>query len=517
MAEAQTTMHVRIRGLCKSFAEVRAVQNVDLDLAGGQIHGVLGENGAGKTTLMCMLAGLYRPDAGTMELCGEAVSFRTPRDAMAAGVGMVHQHFMLVPTLTVAENVLLGAERIPALLRPGRLRAEVQARADELGLSVDAGARVESLSVGEQQRVEILRVLSRGARVMIMDEPTAVLSPDETEALFASLQTLCDQGCAVVLISHKLDEVRRVARRVTVMRRGRVVASHDAPARLSHEQLATDMVGREVNLQIQREEVTAGPVMLNVEGLCADDDRGLPALRSVDLQVRAGQILGLAGVAGNGQGELMEVVAGLRAARAGKVLLNGRDMGLMSALARARLGLSYVPEDRQHTGTAPSLSVAENLLLRRYDRPPCRKGPWLRLGAMDDFCEELVKGLQIATAGLGQSVRLLSGGNLQKVILAREVSDEARLILAMHPTRGLDVWATTEVRRLLLAARQRQAAVLLCSEDLEELFALCDCVAVMASGEVVGQFERDELDLGTVGRLMTGGERTENMELRIEN
>ena len=516
---ASETVSVRIRGLCKSFAEVRAVQDVDLDLCAGQIHGVLGENGAGKTTLMCMLAGLYRPDAGSMELDGRAVSFRTPRDAMAAGVGMVHQHFMLVPTLTVAENVLLGAEHVPALLRPRRLERQVQARAEELGLSVDAGARVEDLSVGQQQRVEILRVLSRGAparktgaparktgaRVMILDEPTAVLSPDESEALFASLARLCEQGCAVVLISHKLDEVRRVSHRITVMRRGRVVAGHREPRQLSASRLAADMVGREVSLQLEREEVSAGPTMLSIQGLGADDDRGLPALGGVDLNLRAGQVLGLAGVAGNGQVELMEVVAGLRPARAGRVLLNGQDLGPLSPLQRAQLGLRYVPEDRQHTGTAPSLSVAENLLLRRYDQAPCRRGPWLRLSAMADFCREKIELLQISCAGPHQSVRLLSGGNLQKVILAREVSDEAHLILATCPTRGLDVWATTEVRRLLLAARSRQAAVLLCSEDLEELFALSDRLAVLKGGEVVEVLEREAFDLNRVGRLMTTG------------
>ena len=512
MIQAAPQASVRIRGLCKSFAEVRAVQNVDLDLEPGQIHGVLGENGAGKTTLMCMLAGLYRPDAGTMELGGEAVSFRSPRDAMAAGVGMVHQHFMLVPTLTVAENVLLGAEHIPALLRPGPMRRQVQARAEELGLAVDAGARVESLSLGQQQRVEILRVLCRGAKVMILDEPTAVLSPDESEALFGSLERLCGQGCAVVLISHKLNEVRRVAHRITVMRKGQVVAAHRDPQEQSTARLAADMVGREVSLQIQREEVTAGPAMLCTEGLSARCDRGQDALREVDLRVRAGQILGLAGVAGNGQVELMEVVAGLRPASAGKVLLNGQDLGAMSTLQRVKLGLRYVPEDRQLTGTAPSLSVAENLLLRRYDSAPCRKGPWLRLGKMHGFCREQIQRLQISTAGLDQSVRLLSGGNLQKVVLAREITEEAQLILAMHPTRGLDVWATTEVRRLLLSARARQAAVLLCSEDLEELLALCDRVAVMTGGRVVGMFEREEFDLTEIGQLMTGGEVLPSLE-----
>ena len=493
-----------LHGLSKSFGQVHAVRQVELTLQAGQIHGLLGENGAGKTSLMCLVAGLYLPDAGSVELDGRTVSFASPREAMAAGVGMVHQHFMLVPTLTVAENVLLGAAQIPAWLSHTRLARQVQTRAEELGLEVDATARVETLSVGQQQRVEILRVLSRAARVMILDEPTAVLSPTESEALFCSLRELADQGCAVVLISHKLDEVRRVAQQITVMRKGRVVARHPRPQELTAERLAADMVGRQVSLQLQREEVARGSAVLTLSGICADDDRGLRAVEGIDLRVHAGQILGLAGVAGNGQVELFETVAGLRPTAAGQLLLDGEEATTRSALHRARWGLRYVPEDRQHTGTAPSLSVAENLLLRRYRDAPCRRGPWLRLGAMEDFCDEQVQRLQIDTAGLDQSVRLLSGGNLQKVILAREVADSPRLILAMHPTRGLDVWATTEVRRLLLAARGRQAAVLLCSEDLEELLALSDRVAVITSGRIVGSFERAEAELNEIGRLMTG-------------
>jgi general nucleoside transport system ATP-binding protein len=496
---------VELRGLSKRFGETLAVRDVDLTLLGGEVHALLGENGAGKTTLMCLLAGLYRPDSGRILIEGRPVTLRSPRDAMAASIGMVHQHFMLVPTLTVAENVLLGAARVPMLLRPRRLARRVQDDAERLGLAVRADAPVGELSVGEQQRVEILRVLSRGARVLILDEPTAVLSPAEIDALLASLRRLTAEGCAVVLISHKLDEVRHAAQRLTVMRRGQVVARIDEPARLSSEELAAAMVGRAVSLQLHRPSATVGDVLLRVSGLCATSDRQLPALRGVDLAVRRGEVVGLAGVAGNGQRELLEVIAGLRPATAGRVQLGADDLTAAAPRRRAALGLRYVPEDRQHTGTAPSLSVAENLLLRRYRHAPCRRGWWLDLGADEEHCRRLVAELQIAISSLEQSARLLSGGNLQKVILARELCPEARLILAMQPTRGLDAWATAEVRKLLLGARARGAALLVCSEDLEELLALGDRIAVMAGGRIVHLTDRDHADRLTIGQHMAGG------------
>jgi simple sugar transport system ATP-binding protein len=478
---------------------------VDLTVRAGEIHALLGENGAGKTTLMCMFGGLCRPDAGGLELFGRQVLLRSPRDAMAASVGMVHQHFMLVPTLTVAENVLLGAARLPALLRLRRLTGEVQREADRLGLAVRAEALLGSLSVGEQQRVEILRVLSRGARLMILDEPTAVLSPAETEALFESLRRLVAQGCAVVLISHKLQELRQVADRITVMRRGRVVAGFDDPRQRSAEELAAAMVGRDVSLEVVRPPLPRGPALLRIRGLCVRSRRGLTAVRDVDLEVHRSEIVGLAAVSGNGQTELMDALSGLRPITSGTLILGDREITRCSTRERAARGLRYIPEDRYATGTAPSLSVAENLALRRYREPPARRGPWLRLRALHPHAARKVAELRIATDGLEQEARLLSGGNLQKVVLAREVDEEAQLILAMHPTRGLDAWATAEVHRQLLAARARGAALLLCSEDLDEILALSDRIAVMSGGRLVHLAERDSTDRITIGRFMAAG------------
>lgn len=500
--EAQTPK-VRLRGLSKRFGDLLAVDGADLELRRGEIHALLGENGAGKSTLMSMLAGLYRPDGGAIEVDGRRCSFQSPRDAMAASVGMVHQHFMLVPTLTVWENVLLGAERLPPLLRPGQAAREVQRAADELGLRVDARALVSDLGVGEQQRVEILRVLMRGARVMILDEPTAVLSPGESEALFVTLRTLCDQGCALVLISHKLEEVRRLAHRVTVMRRGRVVGSFDAPRAVTAEDLAAAMVGREVSLELQREAPSLGDARLTLTRLQVRSDRGLDAVHDLSLEVRGGELVGLAGVAGNGQVELMEAIAGLRRVEGGEILLCGAAATRRSARQRIAMGLRYVPEDRTHTGTAPSLSVLENLALRRYRD----QGRWLRLAPLEAYGRRQIERLQIATSGPDQAARLLSGGNLQKLVLARELEPgRARVILALHPTRGLDARATAQVRQLLLDARGDGAAILLWSEDLDEVLALSDRVAVIHAGRIVRVVDHGEADLATIGRWMTGGD-----------
>jgi simple sugar transport system ATP-binding protein len=501
---------VRLVGLRKRFGETLAVDGVDLELREGEIHALLGENGAGKTTLMCLLAGLHRPDAGTIEVKGARLrGFANPRAAMAAGIGMVHQHFMLVPTLTVAENVLLGAARIPWLLRRRRIEREVQATADRLGLQVAAGRLAGDLSVGEQQRVEILRVLARGARVMILDEPTAVLSPTEAEALFDSLRRLASEGTALCLISHKLEELRQLADRLTVMRRGRVVARFEEPGAASADALAEAMVGHAVSLEVERGPASrsSGAPRLTARGLRVRDRRGLEAVCGLDLELRAGEIVGLCGVSGNGQRELFEALAGLRPLAGGEIHLDGEDVSLTSVRRRAELGLRYVPEDRQRTGSAPSLSVLENLSLRRYREPPARSGVWLRLSRLEPFCRQKIDELQIAVSSLAQQARLLSGGNLQKLILVRELDPGGRVILALHPTRGLDAWATAQARRVLLAARERGAAVRLCSEELEEVLTLSDRVFVIAGGRLVHRVESEEerADRRAIARAMASG------------
>jgi general nucleoside transport system ATP-binding protein len=493
---------VRLHGIGKRFGELWAVRDVDLELQPGCIHALLGENGAGKTTLMCMLGGLYRPDAGWLELDGARLALRSPREAAAAGVGMVHQHFSLVPSLSVAENVMLGA--LPRLIRSARLRREVAEAAERLGLHVDPAAPVGALSVGEQQRVEILRVLKRGARLLILDEPTAVLAPGEVDSLLASLRRLAGEGCAVVLVSHKLEELRRVADRISIMRGGRLVAQVDDPAARSAEELAAAMVGREVSLHLERTAQASGPARLVARGLRALSDRGLEAVRGVDLRLCAGEIVGLAGVSGNGQGELLEALAGLRPLRHGELCIDDEDVSRAAPRRRAALGLRYIPEDRHTTGTAPSLSLRENLQLRSYRVPPARRGLWLDLHADDDECRRRVESLQIAAASLDQSARLLSGGNLQKLVVARELDEGARIVLCLHPTRGLDAWATAEVRRRLLAARARGCAVLLCSEDLDEVLALSDRVVVMRDGQLVHEAAADGADRLGIGRHMLG-------------
>jgi len=495
---------VRLHGIGKRFGELWAVRDVDLDIEAGRIHALLGENGAGKTTLMCILGGLYRADAGWLELDGARRVLRTPREAAAAGVGMVHQHFSLVPSLSVAENVMLGAGGVPAVLRPARLRREVAEAAARLSIQVDPDAPVGALSVGEQQRVEILRVLKRGARLLILDEPTAVLAPGEVETLLASLRRLADEGCAVVLVSHKLEELRRAADRVSIMRGGRLVAQVDDPAARSPEELAAAMVGREVSLRLERAAQAPGAPLLVARSLRVGSDRGLEAVRGVDLRLCAGEILGLAGVSGNGQGELLEALAGLRPLRAGEIELCGEPVSAASPRRRALLGLRYIPEDRHTTGTAPSLSLRENLQLRSYRDPPARRGLLLDLHAADEECRRRVESLQIAATSLEQSARLLSGGNLQKLVVARELDARARVILCLHPTRGLDAWATAEVRRRLLAARGRGCAVLLCSEDLDEVLALSDRVAVMRAGRLVHETGAEGADRLGIGRHMLG-------------
>jgi simple sugar transport system ATP-binding protein len=491
-------------GIVKTFPGVRANDGVDFDLRRGEVHALLGENGAGKSTLMNVLAGLYRPESGEIRVDGRPVSFGSPRDAIAAGLGMVHQHFTLVPSQTVTENVILGLDRPRFLLRERESEAEIGRLAERFGLRVHPGARIWQLSVGEQQRVEILKMLYRGARILIMDEPTAVLAPQEADELFATLRSMTAEGRSVVFISHKLGEVLAIADRITVMRRGKVTAAGVPAAGATKADLARLMVGRSVLESLDRPPFTPGEVVLAVRGVSADNDRGLPALRDVSLDVRAGEIVGIAAVAGNGQSELAEVVTGLRACQ-GEILVGGQEVANRSAAAVIARGVAHVPEDRASVGSAPNLSLTDNLIMKRYREPPVGRGWLVDDASARTIATELRDEYRIAAPSVDTEVRLLSGGNLQRAILAREIETKPGLLIAVQPTRGLDVGAIETVHRLLLGLRTKGAAILLISEELDEILALADRVDVMYEGRVVGSFPAADAEIGQVGLLMTGG------------
>jgi general nucleoside transport system ATP-binding protein len=492
------------RGIVKTFPGVVANDRVDFDVRPGEIHALLGENGAGKSTLMNILDGLYRPDAGEVRLDGRPVSFGSPRDAIAAGIGMVHQHFTLVPSQTVTENVLLGLSKPRFWLRPGQSEAEIGRLAARFGLRVDPRARIWQLSVGEQQRVEILKLLYREARILIMDEPTAVLAPQEIDELFRTLRSMTADGRSVVFISHKLGEVMAIADRITVMRRGVVTAAGIAPSETSRADLARRMVGREIVDVLERTPFDPGPVVLDVRDVSAESDRGLPALRDVSLEVRAGEIVGIAAVAGNGQSELAEVITALRPCQ-GSVTIGGTEVANRPVGVAIHEGVAHVPEDRTGVGTSPNLSMADNLIMKRYREAPIAHGWFVDDAAARTVAQGLKDTYEIAAPSIDTEARLLSGGNLQRLIFAREIDTGPRFMVAVHPTRGLDVGAIEAVHRVLLDRRQAGTAILLMSEDLDEILALADRVDVMYEGRIAGSFPVGEADVGTIGLLMTGG------------
>lgn len=489
-------------GIVKRFPGMLANDHVDFDLREGEIHALLGENGAGKSTLMNVLAGLYQPEGGTLEVEGRLQAFQSPRQAIEAGIGMIHQHFMLVPSQTVTENILLGLDDPAFLLNLPRYEQKVRELSHRFGLHVDPKAIVWQLSVGEQQRVEILKMLYRGARILIMDEPTAVLAPSEVEDLFTTLRAMTAEGKSVIFISHKLNEVMRISDRVSVMRRGKMTASGIPTGSLSRSDLARLMVGREVIFNIQKSLFSPGEVVLRLEKVRAQNDRGLPALNGIDLEVREGEILGLAGVAGNGQRELAQVVTGLRKTTSGKIFIEGEDITNQPVKAGIRKGVSHVPEDRTLVGSAPNLSITDNVIMKKYNKAPIAQGWMLDALAAEQFAGELKDSYEIIAPNLDTPVRLLSGGNLQRVILAREISSRPALMVAMQPTRGLDVGAIETVQRLLLAQRDAGAAVLLISEELDELITLSDRIAVLYEGRIMGEVSDGNVDV--IGQMMTG-------------
>jgi general nucleoside transport system ATP-binding protein len=516
MAENTLPVAVAMRGITKRFPGVVANDRVDLEVRQGEIHALLGENGAGKSTLMSILSGLYRQDEGEIHLrspqngAPHRVDIDSPRAAIEAGVGMVHQHFKLVPSQTVTENIILGLHNVPFIPKMRRLEAEVNRLGRQYRMPVDAGAYIWQLSVGEQQRVEILKLLYRGADILILDEPTAVLTPQEAKELGQTLRNMAGEGKAIVFISHKLDEVMAFADRVTVLRDGKNVATLDI-AGTHKTELARLMVGREVLFRISRDEIEPGPEVLEFENVSALNDKGLPALRRVSLAIRSREIVGIAGVAGNGQREMAEVATGLREITEGRILLRGRDMTGRRSRDFIRQGVAHIPGDRLGMGLAGNLPVSDNLIMKAYRRPPLASGPFLIRHAIEMFALKLVQAFQVMAPSVATPARLLSGGNQQKAILAREITAGETLsgagsvlLVADHPTRGLDVGAIESVRRILLEQRQRDTAILFISEDLEELLALSDRIAVLHGGEVMGIVDPKSVTPDELGLMMAG-------------
>ncbi len=502
-------MELELRGITKRFGSLVANDHIDLRVAPGEIRGLLGENGAGKTTLMNVLYGLVQPDEGDIRVDGKPVVIHSPKDAINAHIGMVHQHFMLVPVFTVAENVMLGVEptRALGLLDRRQARRRVRELSERYGLQVNPDAMVEDLPVGVQQRVEIIKALMRQASVLILDEPTAVLTPGETEDLFRIMRELRSGGRSIVFISHKLKEVQAIADQITVIRRGRVVG--ERPPSATDAELAALMVGRPVELRVSKEPAQPKDVVLDVSGLTVTgqlipDETGHSqiALDGVSFQVRAGEILGIAGVQGNGQTELCEALMGLRPAT-GTVRLDGRDITRASPRDRLRAGMGYIPEDRQADGIVKDFSVADNLVLDTYDRPPYAKGIAMDLAAIRKSATSLVAEFDVRTSSIDTSAGTLSGGNQQKVILAREVGRRVRLLLASQPTRGLDVGSIEFVHRRLVEERDQGVAVVIVSSELDEIYALADRIAVMYEGKITG-FRPPTVPVAELGLLMAG-------------
>jgi simple sugar transport system ATP-binding protein len=492
-----------MEGIVKRFPGVVANDGIDFEVRAGEVHALLGENGAGKTTLMNILYGIYRPDEGRIYVRGQPVTIRSPRDAIALGIGMVHQHFMLVHSHTVAENILLGLPDSHFVFPVRAVTEKVAELSERYGLKVDPSAPIWQLSAGEQQRVEIVKALYRGAEVLILDEPTSMLTPGEAKELFAILRRMAQEGRAVIFITHKLEEVMAVSDRVTVLRQGRVVDTRDT-AETDERELARMMVGREVLFHLDKAPVEQGAVVLAVEGVWALNDKGVPALRDVSLTVREGEILGIAGVAGNGQRELVEVITGLRPATKGRVLIGGEDVTNCSPREILEKGVAHIPEERMRMGLIPNLSVAENLILKEYRDPPFCKGLFLDPASIEKHARELIAAYRIVTPSERTPAKLLSGGNIQRLILARELSTNPRLVVAAHPTYGLDVGATEHIRQLLLEQRERGAAILLVSEDLEEILSMSDRIAVMFEGRIMGVLEAEQADLEVIGAMMAG-------------
>ncbi|MGE5463123.1 MAG: ABC transporter ATP-binding protein [Syntrophothermus sp.] len=491
-------------GITKRFPGVLASDHVDFDIRSGEVHALLGENGAGKSTLMKVLYGMYHPDEGQILLNDKPVTIASPNDAINLGIGMIHQHFMLVPTLTVAENVALG---LPSSRGPLTDLDRVSERIVELakiyGLKIDPGAYVWQLSVGQQQRVEIIKALYRGAALLILDEPTAVLTPQEVDELFIIMRQMVKDGHGLIFISHKLYEVIEISNRVTVLRDGRKIGTKPI-SDVTKQTLANWMVGREISFAPDRGEVQRGECRLQLDQISCGSDRGTPGLRGVSLDLYSGEILGIAGVSGNGQRELAESITGLRKVTSGHIFLEGQDVTGFAPGDMTERMLSYIPEERMRDGMIKNFTVAENMILREHHKLPYSRSGFLNLRGISGHSDELIQKFHVKTPSRDTLVKNLSGGNIQKVVLARELSRKPRVILAAQPTRGLDIGATEYVREQLLAERRKGTAIMLVSEDLDEILALSDRIAVIYEGRIMDIVPRETATPEKLGLLMAG-------------
>jgi len=505
-------MDIEIRGISKRFGPVQANQDINLDIRAGEVLGLLGENGAGKSTLMNVLSGLYRPDAGEIIIDGTAVSFDGPGDSIAAGIGMVHQHFMLVPVFSVVENVILGVEPTGKAdyLDLDAARAQVQQINDRYGMEVPSDALIEELPVGIQQRVEILKVLFRSADVLILDEPTAVLTPQEVEAFFGIVRALRDAGKAIVFITHKLHEILEIADRVSVLRQGQIVGD-GVPSEFSEADLAEMMVGRPVSFSVGREAATPGAPVLQLDGVSLVDATLEARLQAISMTVRAGEIVGVAGVQGNGQTELVEAITGLSAVNSGRVIFNGEDITATSVRQRHRMGIAHIPEDRLKSGMVSAFTVAENMVLNRYYDESVAPGVQIDWKRAEEQAAAACLKFDVRTPSVFLGAGSLSGGNQQKMVVARELEREVRLIVASQPTRGVDVGSIEFIHQQLLACRDAGNAVLIISSELDEILDLSDRIYVMYEGRMTAEFDNSDAtaDRNAIGLAMAGASRTE--------
>jgi simple sugar transport system ATP-binding protein len=503
MSTETKTPILEMKGITKRFPNVVANEDVDVELYPGEVLALLGENGAGKSTLMNVLAGMYRADEGEIYIHGKQVEIDSPRDAMLLGIGMVHQNFMLVDTMTVAENIILGLPDLPFVPDMADVNDRIRQLSDRYNLQVDPKSRIWQLSVGEQQRVEILKLIYRGAEILILDEPTAVLTPQESKELNGVLHQMTREGKSAIFITHKMEEVIAFSDWVRVLNKGRLVTVKQT-SQTNPQELARLMVGRDVLFRLEKKEHSLGGVALELTDVSANDDKGLPALSGISFSIRSGEILGVAGVAGNGQTQLIEVLTGLRKVSGGTIRIFGEDRTNKSPLEIINTGVSHIPADRIARGVAGDMSVANNLAMKCYRKPPLVKKGYLHPARILELARRMIDLFRIDTPTPHTHAKFLSGGNIQKTILAREIDACRGLLVAAYPARGLDVGATEFVRKQMLAQSEAGTAVLLVSEDLEELVTVGDRIAVMFEGKIMGIVPSDEADTETLGMMMAG-------------